>query len=144
MKLTFATDPDDLAVSQTDLTQRLAGALIGVDNINQFGQNPGQAFASTLTNMLTSAVLPGFFDKFAGDLGLEEFLINYDPVQHLTLSLTRHLFGPLYLSYFRTLDGAQEKYDLKLSFRFKDRYQFSIDLDEQHTSRYLLEGVWRF
>lgn len=144
LRLMFETDPDDLALSQAALTQRLAGALIGVDNINQFGQNPAQAFASTLTNVLTSSYLPGAFDRLAAGLGFEEFAINYDPIQRLTLSISRHLFGPIYLSYFRTLEGAQEKYDLKLSFRFRDRYQLSYDLDEQHTSRYLLEGVWRF
>ncbi len=144
LKLMFETDPDDLAVSQADLTQRLAGALVGVSNINQFGQNPTQAFASTLTNVLTSSYLPGAFDRIAAATGFEEFSINYDPVQRLTLTLTRHLLGPLYVSYFRTLEGGQELYDLKLSFRFKERYQLSYDVDEQHTSRFLVEGVWRF
>jgi autotransporter translocation and assembly factor TamB len=144
LKLMFATDPDDLALGQAALTQRLAGALIGVDNINQFGQNPGQAFASVLTNVLTSSYLPGAFDRIAAATGFEQIELGYDPVQRLTLSLSRHLYGPLYISYFRTLQGAQEKYDLKLSFRFRERYQLSYDLDEQHTSRYLLEGVWRF
>ena len=144
LKLMFETDPDDLAVSQTELTQRLAGALIGVQNINQFGQNPGQAFASTLTNVLTSSYLPGAFDKIASATGFEDFSIGYDAVQHLTLTVSRHLFGPLYVSYFRTLEGSQELYDLKLSFRFKERYQLSYEIDEQNTQRYLLEGVWRF
>jgi hypothetical protein len=144
LRLLFETDPPDLALSQSALAQRLAGALIGVENINQFGQNPGQAFASALTNVLTSSYLPGAFDRIAAATGFEEFAINYDPVQRLTLSLSRHLFGPLYVSYFRTLEGAQEKYDLKLSFRFRERYQLSYDLDEQHTQRFLLEGVWRF
>ncbi len=144
LRLMFETSPDDLALGQAALTQRLVGALIGVDNINQFGQNPAQAFASTLTNVLTSSYLPGVFDKFAAGLGFEELVVNYDPVQRLTLSISRHLFGPIYVSYFRTLESTQEKYDLKLSFRFRQRYQLSYDLDEQHTSRYLLEGVWRF
>lgn len=143
LRLTFETDPDDLALNQSDLTQRLAGALIGVD-INQFGQNPGQAFASTLTNVLTGSFLPGVFDQLAASTGFEQIEIGYDPVQRLTLTLSRHLFGPLYVSYFRTLEGGQEMYDIKVSFRFKDRYQLSYDIDEQHTSRYLLEGVWRF
>ncbi len=144
LRLAFTTDPDDLAIGQEALTQRLAGALIGVDNINQFGQNPGQAFASALTNVLTSSYLPGAFDRVAAGLGFEEFVINYDPVQRLTLSVSRHLFGPIYVSYFRSLASAQERYDLKLSFRFRQRYQFSYDLDEQRTQRFLLEGVWRF
>lgn len=144
LRLMFETDPDDLALGQAALTQRLAGALIGVDNINQFGQNPAQAFASTLTNVLTSSYLPGAFDRIAAGLGFEQFDIGYDPVQRLTLTISRHLFGPLYVSYFRTLQGAQEIYDLKLSFRFRQRYQLSYELDEQHTTRYLLEGVWRF
>jgi hypothetical protein len=48
------------------------------------------------------------------------------------------------VSYYRTLSATQERYDLKLSYRFRDRYQLSYDLDEQHTQKILLEGVWRF
>jgi autotransporter translocation and assembly factor TamB len=144
MSLAFETVPNDLAIGQQALTERLAGALIGVDALSQFGQNPGQAFASALTNVFTSSVLPGGFDRLAANLGFEELAINYDPVQRLTLTVSRQLFGPLYVTYIRSLDAVHEMYDLKFSLRFKDRYQVSYDIDEQHTHRLLLEGVWRF
>ena len=144
LALSFETSPNDLASTQQLLTERLAGAIIGVDSLDQAGRNPGQAFANVLSGVLTGSVLPGIFDKTAASLGFEELAIGYDPIDRLTLNISRHLFGPLYVSYYRTLNATQERYDLKLSFRFKDRYQISFDLDEQHTQKLLLEGVWKF
>jgi hypothetical protein len=42
------------------------------------------------------------------------------------------------------LNADKERYDLKFSLRFKDRYQLSYDLDEQRTQKILLEGIWKF
>ena len=144
LALSFETSPNDLASSQTQLTERLAGAIIGVGSLDQAGRNPGQAFTNVLSAVFTGSILPGVFDRTAASLGFEELSIGYDPVDRLTLNISRHLFGPLYVSYYRTLSATTERYDLKLSFRFKDRYQLSFDLDEQHTQKLLLEGVWKF
>jgi hypothetical protein len=142
--LNFETNPNDLASSQQLLTERLAGAIIGVDSLDQAGRNPGQAFANVLSGVLTGSVLPGIFDRTAASLGFEELAIGYDPVDRLTLNISRQLFGPLYISYYRTLTSNYQRFDLKLSLRFKDRYQLSFDLDEQNTKKLLLEGVWKF
>jgi hypothetical protein len=144
LALSFETNPNDLAGSQQLLTERLAGAIIGMDSLDQAGRTPGAAFTTVLSSVFTGSVLPGIFDRTATNLGFEELSLGYDPVDRLTLQISRHLFGPLYVSYYRTLTATQERYDLKVSFRFHDRYQLSYDLDEQHTQKLLLEGVWKF
>lgn len=143
LALNFSSDPGDLAVNQLGLQQRLAGVL-GGDAVGQFGRNPGQVIAQQFTNILTSSVLPSIFDKPAEALGFEELSLNYDPIQRLNLIVRRRLVGPLYLSYNRTLTNTHETYDLKLSLRFRDRYQLSYDVDDVNTQRILLEGFFRF
>ena len=144
LALNFETNPNDLASSQQDLTERLAGAIIGVDSLSGASKNPGQAFAGALTGVFTGSVLPSIFDKAANTLGFEELSIGYDPIQRLNFSLSRKLIGPLYISYYQTLNAEVQKYDLKFSLRLKDRFQFSFDLDEQDTKKFLFEGVWKF
>ncbi len=144
MHLDFITDPNDLAVGQQALSERLVTALFGVDTFNRVGHDPGQTAITALTNILTGTVLPGQFDKLASGLGLEQFALSYDPVQQLSLTVARQIVGPLYITYNRGLSTENRYYDLKMSLRFRDRYQFSYDYDDQRISRYLLEGVWRF
>lgn len=144
LALNFQTDPPDLATSQQELTARIAGSLVGINSINQFGRNPGQALAAELSNVFTSSVLPSLFQGPAQALGFEELSIGYDPVQRLNLTISRQLFGPLYVTYLRSLTATQEMYDLKVSLRFKNRYQLSWETDDQRTQRVLLEGVWKF
>ncbi len=143
LALNFSSDPGDLAANQLGLQQRLAGVL-GGDAVGQFGRNPGQVIAQQFTNILTSSVLPSIFDKPAEALGFEELSLNYDPIQRLNLIVRRRLVGPLYLSYTRTLANTHETYDLKLSLRFRDRFQLSYDVDDVNTQRVLLEGFFRF
>ena len=144
LALNFETSPNDLASSPALLKERLAGAIVGVNSLEEAGRNPGQAFANVLSGVFTGSLLPGIFDRTAESLGFEELAIGYDPIDRLTLSISRNLFGPFYVSYYRTLTATQQRYDLKFSYRFRDRYQLSFDLDEQHTQKLLLEGVWKF
>ncbi len=143
LALNFTTDPNDLAVNQQALQQRLVGVL-GADALGQFGRNPGQVLAQQLTNVLTSSVVPGVFDQVARVTGFEELAVNYDPVQHFNFIVSRQIVGPFYVRYTRTLGTTPEQYDLKLSLRFKNNYQFSYEMDELNTHRYLFEGVFRF
>ena len=144
LNLSFETSPNDLATNQQDLSERLFGAIIGVDSLSDASKNPGQTFANVLTGVFSGSVLPGIIDRTAASLGFEELSFGYDPIQKLTFSVSRKIVGPLYISYFRTLNAETERYDLKFSLRFKDRYQFSFDLDEQQSKKLLLEGVWKF
>ena len=139
MTLDFTTDPNDLAVNQQGLQQRLAGVL-GGDAIGQFGRNPGQVLAQQLSNVFTTSVVPNLFDK----LGFDEFQIGYDPIQGANLIVSRQIFGPFYVTYNRTLGTVPEMYNLKLSLRFRDRFQLSYEQDQSDQQRTLLEGVWKF
>ena len=143
LALNFTTDPNDLATSQNGLQQRLAGVL-GADALGQFGRNPGQVLAQQLTNVATSAVIPGVFDNLARATGFEDLSVGYDPVQRLNLLISRQIVGPLYITYNRSLGSTVETYDLKLSLRLKDRYQLSYEQNETNEQRTLLEGVWRY
>jgi hypothetical protein len=143
LTLNFQTDPPDFSGNQQELQQRIAGVL-GGDALQGIGRNPGQVITQQLTSVLSNSVIPGIFDRPAGWLGLDQLALNYDPVQHLNLIVSRRIFGPLYLTYDRSFGGTYEMYNLKASFRFSDRYQLSYDTDDQNTQRVLIEGVWRF
>lgn len=144
LSISFATDPPDLATSQVALSQRVLGALGGADVLSQFGRTPGRALTAELATLMNDALLPGVFERAAAQTGFEEIALTYDPVQRLNLTLSRNLFGPLYVTYIRSLSADREIYSLKTSLRFRNRYQVSYQIDEQRTQRLLLEGVWKF
>ncbi len=144
MHLDFTTQPNDLAINQQDLSERLVTAIFGVDTFNQVGQNPGAAAVTALSSLFTGYVLPGEFNRFVGSLGLDQLAIGYDPYLQPSLLLTRQLVGPLYVTYNQAFTAENRYYDIKFSFRFRDRYQFSYDFDEERTQQFLLEGVWRY
>jgi hypothetical protein len=144
MHLDFSTQPNDLAINEQDLNEKLVTAIFGVDTVNQVGQNPGATALTALSNLFTGYVLPGEFNKFIGTLGLDELSIGYDPYLQPSLLVTRRILGPLYVTYNQAFTADSRYYDIKFSFRFHDRYQLSYDFDEEQTQEFLLEGVWRF
>ena len=144
MHLDFTTDPNDLAINQQALSERLVTSLFGVDTFNSVGQNPGQTAVTAFTNIFTGYVLPSQFDKMSTVLGLEQLGFSYDPIQQLAVMVSRQLVGPVYLTYNRGLNAENRYYDVKFSLRFRGRYQLSYDFDDQQTQQFLLEGVWRY
>jgi translocation and assembly module TamB len=145
--LTFTSDPPDLSTDQADFAQKLVGVVGGTDMLGQFGRNPGQVVLDEFAQVLTGNVLQGLSEKITRPLGLTDFALGYDPVERLNLTVSRQLFGPLYVTYFRTLNGVTDIYDLKFSFRFKQRYQLSYDEHYeygQYVDEFLVEGVWQF
>ncbi|HZT43405.1 MAG TPA: translocation/assembly module TamB domain-containing protein [Chthonomonadaceae bacterium] len=148
LQVSFSTNPPDMAATQQELALRIAGIVGTTGALSQFGSNPGQALAAELTNVFTSSVLPNLFTGLAQATGFEQISLNYDPVQQLSLTLSRRLFGPFYVSYTRSLSAVQNYYDLKLSLRFKNNYQLSwesvYESYQPPTQQILLEGVWKF
>ncbi|MCS6777432.1 MAG: translocation/assembly module TamB domain-containing protein [Chloroherpetonaceae bacterium] len=144
LTLIFTTDPPDLAGSQEALARRLAGIWIGESAIGQIGVNPTQAIATQLTNVFTGSVLPGLFDRPAAALGFEQLSFTYDPVQRITINISRQLFGPFYAFYARSLSSEDEIFTFRLSARFRERLQASWEVNERNEQRILLEGIWRF
>lgn len=146
LSLDILTDPPDFVGNQQELQQRLASAM-GGSALSGLTRNPGQVLVSTLSDVVTSTVLPSLFQKPAAALGFEQLSLNYDPIEHLSFIASRHLFGPFYVSYSQSLGEQRLLYDLKFSVRFRDRYQVSYEEDNLNgvpDQRVLLEGVWSF
>ncbi len=133
---------NDPSIDSRTLMQTL---LLGDTTVfRNIGNTPGQVLAHQLTNVFTGAVLPGVFDRSAEQLGFSELSIGYDPVQNVSLNISRHLFGPLYLSYSRSLAASRELFTFRASMRFRDRYQATYEIREQNEQRLLVEGVLRW
>lgn len=156
LRLTFRSDPPDLALTQEGLQRRITGLLGGEQAIQQLfspGPNVGRALAQQFTDVFSTAVLPNLFEQagITKALGLEELQIGYNRLDAFTLQVTRRLFGPFYAGYWRRLSGAnlagdteRAAWELKLSYRVRSNLQFSWTTDEQHQNAYLLEGVLRY
>ncbi|CCW36044.1 hypothetical protein CTKA_01858 [Chthonomonas calidirosea] len=145
LRLSFQTDPPDFVGDQQLLEQRFLAALGGpVLSQNTFGLNPTQLFTQQLTSLVAGAVLPTIFEQPAHVLGFEELALNYDPFQRLNLVISRHLFGPIYFTYTRTLVNAHIQETFRASFRFSRRFQLTFQQDEQGIKSLLLEGISQF
>jgi hypothetical protein len=157
LRLTFRSDPPDLAQDQASLQRRVTGLLGGERSINSlFSSRPdlGQIVRQQVTDILSASILPGLLDQVFGGLGgFEEFAVEIDQLNLFTLRITRRLFGPIYISYQRRISGnagamAGTVYDqawrLELSYRFRPGLQFTYSTNDQRTNEVLLEGVFRF
>ncbi|MGC8666756.1 MAG: translocation/assembly module TamB domain-containing protein [Chthonomonadales bacterium] len=156
LRLSFRSDPPDLALTQEGLQRRITGLLGGEQAIQQLfspGPNVGRALAQQFTDVFSTAVLPNLFEQagITKALGLEELQIGYNRLDAFTLQVTRRLLGPFYAGYWRRLSGAnlagdteRAAWELKLSYRVRSNLQFSWTTDEQHQNAYLLEGVLRY
>lgn len=146
LALSIRTEPPDLALAPASLEDRLAGLLAGTGANSGVSHNAGNAFEGELIDVLTGSLLPPILSAPAQALGLEDLAFNYNPIFGWSFTVSRQLFGPFYVTYFRSLAATPTSsiYDLMLSFRFKTNYQISLETDEQETYRLLLEGVWRF
>jgi len=156
LRLTFRSDPPDLALSQAGLQRRVAGLLGGQSAIEElFSRSPnvGRLLADQSIDIITASILPDLFERtgIGSALGFEEFSLEYNRVDAFTIRLSRPLLGPLHASYWRRLSGAgtsgladNAAWEFKLSWRLKNNVQFSWKADDQRTNAYLLEGVFRF
>ena len=141
--LNFQTNPPDFPGGQQALQQQLAGA-IGGTTLDQLSRNPGQAILQQVTSVITGSVLPSLFDQPAKALGFEELSLNYDPIQKFNFIVSRHIGGPLYVTYMRSLGDARVLTNLKASLRFTPDLQLSYQQDEFNTQTLLLETVFHF
>jgi len=162
LRLTFRSDPPDLALSATGLQQRVTGLLGGEAAIRGLFRNSrdvGRILSEQLSDVISASFLPELFERIgiARALGFEEFTVEASRLDVFTLRLSRQLFGPLYASYWQRLSGEDiygesGRWEFKLSYRlplsgralFLDFVQFSWTLNEQRTNAYLVEGVFRF
>ena len=156
LTLNFRSDPPDLAISGMGMQQRITGLLGGQDAIQSlFGRNPdlGKILSNQVTDILSNSFIPDLMDRLGigKALGFEELSVEYNRLDSFSLRISRQLFGPIYLSYWRQLSGTgqttslnQTSWEFKLSYRIRPNFQFSWTADDQRTNAYLLEGVYKF
>jgi hypothetical protein len=156
LRLTFTSDPADLAVPGQGYDRRIAGILGGQDALQGLfsrNNNVGRVLGEQFNNILSSSVLPELFARtgIASALGFDELTLDYSGIDALTLRASRNLFGPFSIAYWRRLSpqgavtGAQRAlWELKGSYRLNSRFQFSYTTSDQRINALLLEGVFRF
>jgi hypothetical protein len=154
LRLTFRADPPDLALSSAGLQRRIVGLIGGESAVQDlFSNRPdiGRIVRQQVTDILSQSFLPGLLEKLGLGQGFEEFTVDISQLNVFTLRLSRQLFGPIYLGYWRQLSGGspaaglnQAMWEFKLSYRFKPQFQCSFTTGNQSTNAYLLEGVFKF
>ncbi|MDE2127807.1 MAG: translocation/assembly module TamB domain-containing protein [Armatimonadetes bacterium] len=144
MQLALRTDPPDLAIGQANLASKLAGVFTGINSLNSLSRAPGDALAAEVLNVFQGSVLPSLFDKPAKQLGFQQLELNYDPIEQLSFTASRRLFGPFYANYMRSLTATRNYYDLKVSMKLRNDLQLSWETDDQRTDKLLVEGIWKF
>ncbi|MDO8586298.1 MAG: translocation/assembly module TamB domain-containing protein [Armatimonadota bacterium] len=110
---------------------------------------PGEiVLRQEIADIFTAAIVPEVFSPletaFEEALGLEQFRLELGFQAPIAVFLSKHLFGNLYLSYWRTVSGQQEFYRASLSYRFTDRLQFSAITTDQPEVILEVEGTQRF
>ena len=152
LRLTFRADPPDLAPSSAAVQRRVTEVLGGrsaIEGLFAGDLNVG----GVVSGLFSQSILPGLFERtgLARTLGLEEFEIEYNQLDAFSVRISRQLFGPVQLSYWRRLSSASRlgaidraAWESKLSYRIRSNLHFSWSIDEQKTNAYLLEGVFKF
>ncbi|MCC6730805.1 MAG: translocation/assembly module TamB domain-containing protein [Chthonomonadales bacterium] len=156
LRLTFRSDPPDLALTSAGLQRRVTGLLGGqaaIESLFSRQGNVGRALAEQFTEILSAGLLPGLLDQLGigRALGFSEFALEYNTFEQFTLRVSRPLFGPFEVTYWRRLSGARlagssvpAAWELKLSYRVRSHIQLSYTIDDQRTNEYRVEGVFRF
>ncbi len=155
LKLTYRSDPPDLALSQDGLARRITAMLGGQDALNAvFSQrgDAGSVLVGKVVDYLGGALMPDLVDQtgVGRALGLSELNVDYSQVGALVLRLSRDLPGPFEVGYWKQLSSArstlsdQGDWELRLSARLPNRFRLSWTHNDQRTNVYRLEGVYSF
>lgn len=94
--------------------------------------------ASVLTAAATSTLFAPIENLFVQKLGFEQFTLEYSPIYPLSIYVSRPLFGNFYLAFYRQISTTaitahDVLYQVVLSYRLKNAWQFSISADDQQT-----------
>ncbi|HEY3282232.1 MAG TPA: translocation/assembly module TamB domain-containing protein [Armatimonadota bacterium] len=143
-QVSFESDPPDLS------DQQIVAALsrgVQFQSILQ-GQNMETVFRQQLADAFTGAIAPQFLEPFqtalAQALGLEDISLVFSFSSAPQVQLSKHVGGPIWLSYRRTLAGTIPEFQFKMSYRFLPRYQLSWSTDERGVHLWSLEAHQRF
>src|SRR5205807_1083803 len=144
LQISFTSEPPDLALSSSGLQQRVTGLLGGQGAIESLFK--GNLNSGLVTDVFGQGLLSGLFDKtgVAKALRLDELELEYNRYDAFTLRLSRQLFGPFYLGYWRRLSGGtnlagnteQAAWEFTLAYHipyrlFNGNLQFSWTTNEQ-------------
>lgn len=94
--------------------------------------------AGVLTAAATSTLFAPIENLFVQRLGFEQFSLEFSPIYPLSIYVSRPLFGNFYLAFYRQITTSlitahDVQYQVVLSYRLKNTYQFSVGADDQQT-----------
>lgn len=89
------------------------------------GRSPSEVFREQLSDVVTGQLLPTLLDPLetgiATSFGLEQFVLDYNPLSPLSIYLVKNLFDGVGVSYRRTFSSAASQYELRLFYRLPFR-----------------------
>ncbi|MCL5105030.1 MAG: translocation/assembly module TamB domain-containing protein [Armatimonadetes bacterium] len=130
--------------------EQMLAALGHVEGIFAGGESELQReLGNILTAVGSSTLFAPVETLFVERLGFEQFTLEYGPTQPLALYVSRRLFNNIYLSYYGRLSSQYANvqdvnYELGIGYRFSDRYQFSVGVDDQQTSTVQMQYTSNF
>lgn len=157
LRLTFRSDPSDLALTSVGLQRKIIGLVAGesaIEGLLNGGGNVGTVLKTQAADIFSQSILPGLFERtgIGRALGFDEFDLDYSGRDNFSLRVSRQIVGPLYISYFRRFNGGTQdvtsadpaNWEYKLSYRLRNNIQFSLTANDQRQNVFLVEGVFRF
>ncbi|MBM3494495.1 MAG: hypothetical protein FJX72_09290, partial [Armatimonadetes bacterium] len=155
MRLTYRADPPDLALSRDGLARRVQALLGGQDALQAVFSRQGDAgglLVGKVVDYLGGALMPDLVDQtgVGRALGLQELTVDYSRGGAFVLRLSRDLFGPFEVAYWRNLSGVRDHpsdsgdWEFRLGIRLRRGFRLTWVIDDQRTNAYRLEGVYSF
>lgn len=156
LRMTFRSDPADLATTPADMERRVIALLGGQDAIAGLfggGGGIGRVLGDQFADMLAANLIPDLLERtgLPRALGLDDLTLDYARGQALSLNVSAHLGGPLHLGYWQRLTGpGQTSLDdraawrFRFSYRLRQDWQLSWTVNDESVNAFLTEGVFRF
>jgi hypothetical protein len=155
LRLTYRSDPPDLALSSEGMARRVQALLGGQDALQAvFSRqgDAGQVLVGKVVDYLGGALVPDLVDQMGVGraLGLRELTVDYSRTGAFVLRLSRDLVGPFEVGYWRQLSGIRDRmtetgdWEFRLGVRLRRGFRLTWTVDDQRTNAYRLEGVYSF
>jgi hypothetical protein len=153
LELTGGLPPDHVLTTHSDppLTSSEVYELLAVGPLGPGGelstdqnQTVDQMIASAVASRVFGGVLEPIQEELSEVLGLEQFDIRVGLNQPVEFRVGKYLVDNLLVSYMRTAGGPNEEYDLRVSYKLRDKYQLTWHADERQQSEFAVEYRWQF
>lgn len=150
------TLPDQFEIradSSPSLAEEQIYALLGTAPLGYLTGSGAQGdLGSVLSDQFLGALAAGFqvaiFEPIEQELrrtlGLSELSLNFAFNQPVEIRLGKYLMEDLLVSYRTAFGGADDEYDLTVSYVIDDRTRVSYTTDERDRHRIQVERVWQF